>query len=105
MILPTVILPGYFAGWRDYTPLSQLLQQQGIPTAIVPLVKRDWLPTVGGRSMVPILRVLHQTVEQILAKEGGGQVNLIGHSAWGMDWTDLPRGATLLYPRRCGQTR
>ena len=83
MILPTVILPGYFAGWRDYTPLSQLLQQQGIPTAIVPLVKRDWLPTVGGRSMVPILRLLHQTVEQILTKEGGGQVNLIGHSAGG----------------------
>jgi triacylglycerol esterase/lipase EstA (alpha/beta hydrolase family) len=33
--------------------------------------------------MVPILRLLHQTVEQILRKEGGGQVNLIGHSAGG----------------------
>lgn len=80
---PTVILPGYFASARPYRPLEQLLQQQGIPTAIVPLRRRDWIPTIGGRSMVPILRSLHATVEQALQQHRGDRVNLIGHSAGG----------------------
>jgi triacylglycerol esterase/lipase EstA (alpha/beta hydrolase family) len=82
-MLPIVILPGYFARAEEYQPLAELLGQAGFITTIVPLRKLDWLPTVGGRSMVPILRQLHQTVQCTLAESGAEQVILVGHSAGG----------------------
>ena len=83
MSLPTVILPGYFARYSEYQNLAKSLNQQGIPTAIVPLRKRNWFPTLGGRSVVPIIRLIDQTVKQVLEKHQVSQVNLIGHSAGG----------------------
>lgn len=83
MPLPTVILPGYFATATDYLRLQTYLNEQGFPTAIVPLEKRDWLPTFGGRSMVPILRRINATVEKILQQYSASKINLIGHSAGG----------------------
>ena len=83
MVLPTVILPGYFARWTDYAMLAESLQQQGIPTAIVPLRKRDWVPTLGGRSVVPIIRGIDATVRGVLKEHQSDCVNLIGHSAGG----------------------
>lgn len=83
MPLPTVILPGYFASAIEYQSLEQALNQQGIPTVTVPIRKRDWIPTLGGRSIVPILRLIHQTVQQQLQQHNASQVNLIGHSAGG----------------------
>jgi len=80
---PTVILPGYLAGARPYRPLEAVLAQQGYPAATVLLARRNWLPTLGGRSMVPILRQLHGTVQQVLQQHQASQVNLIGHSAGG----------------------
>ena len=83
MPLPTVILPGYLEGAQAYRRLEQSLNELGFPTAIVPLRKRDWLPTVGNRSMIPILRLLHRTVKQMLQQHDCSQINLIGHSAGG----------------------
>lgn len=83
MPLPTVILPGFFASAIEYRALEQALQKLGFPTAIVPLRQRDWFPTVGGRSMIPILRQLDQTVKQLRQDHNVSQVNLIGHSAGG----------------------
>jgi pimeloyl-ACP methyl ester carboxylesterase len=83
MRLPTVIVPGYFARATDYQALAEQLTQQGIPTTIVPLRKRDWLPTLGGRSVVPILRQIDRTVKQILRESGISKINLVGHSAGG----------------------
>ncbi|NEO28097.1 MAG: lipase, partial [Kamptonema sp. SIO4C4] len=83
MVLPTVIVPGYFARATEYTGLAAILRERGIPTSIVPIRKRDWIPTVGGRSIVPILRLLEQTVKQALAEHNAEQVNLVGHSAGG----------------------
>jgi triacylglycerol esterase/lipase EstA (alpha/beta hydrolase family) len=83
MPLPTVILPGYLEGAIAYRLLEESLQELGFPTATVPLRKRDWLPTVGGRSMVPILRQLDRTVKNILKQFNADQINLIGHSAGG----------------------
>jgi triacylglycerol esterase/lipase EstA (alpha/beta hydrolase family) len=83
MPLPTVILPGYLAGAIDYRGLQQILIEAGYPTIIVPLLKRDWLPTLGGRSVLPILERLHQTVEQVMQDHNSSQINLIGHSAGG----------------------
>ncbi|MBD2315080.1 lipase [Desertifilum sp. FACHB-1129] len=83
MTLPTVILPGYFAGAVAYRQMAQYLESQGFPTVVVPLRRRDWFPTVGGRSMVPILRYLDRTVKQLMAEHDAPKVNLIGHSAGG----------------------
>jgi triacylglycerol esterase/lipase EstA (alpha/beta hydrolase family) len=83
MPLPTVILPGYFAAASDYQELEKFLVDRGFPTVTVPLSKGDWLPTLGGRSMVPILRQLDRTVKQMLHEYGVSQINLIGHSAGG----------------------
>ena len=83
MLLPTVILPGYFARAREYEILAQSLNEQDIPTVIVPLRKRDWFPTLGGRSVVPIIKKIDQTVQEIRTQYQAEQVNLIGHSAGG----------------------
>jgi pimeloyl-ACP methyl ester carboxylesterase len=83
MPLPAVILPGYFARGTDYYSLEKDLNQKGIPTVTVPLTKRDWLPTLGGRSIVPIIRKIDQVVQQTLATYQVSEVNLIGHSAGG----------------------
>lgn len=83
MPLPTVILPGYFASALEYQSLEQSLQASGFPAVTVPLAQRDWFPTLGGRSMVPILRKIDQTVKQQLEQHNTSKINLIGHSAGG----------------------
>jgi triacylglycerol esterase/lipase EstA (alpha/beta hydrolase family) len=83
MPLPTVILPGFFAGALEYRDLEQSLQQLGFPTVTVPLRQRDWFPTVGGRSMLPILQKLDKTVKQVITGYNASKINLIGHSAGG----------------------
>jgi triacylglycerol esterase/lipase EstA (alpha/beta hydrolase family) len=82
-MLPTVILPGYLESADVYLPLQQALTELGTPTTTVPLRKRDWLPTLGGRSMIPILRELDRTVNEALTNHNTNQINLIGHSAGG----------------------
>ncbi|MDY7012903.1 MAG: alpha/beta fold hydrolase [Cyanobacteriota bacterium] len=83
MLLPTLILPGFFASASEYRALELSLNQRGIPTSTVPLRKRSWLPTLGGRSMVPILHSLDRSVKQALQQYSTDRVNLIGHSAGG----------------------
>ena len=83
MPLPTVILPGYLAGAIEYRDLEQALNDRGIPTVTVPLRWQDWVPTIGGRSVTPVLRQIDATVQQMLEQHGTGKVNLVGHSAGG----------------------
>ncbi|MBW4649959.1 MAG: lipase [Kastovskya adunca ATA6-11-RM4] len=82
-MLPIVILPGYFAGATEYLELEKSLRERGFPTTTVPLRRGDWFPTVGGRSMVPILRQIDRTVQHMLSSHNASQVNLIAHSAGG----------------------
>ncbi len=82
-MLPTIILPGYLAGALPYDEMAQALGQLGYPVRTVPLRRRDWLPTLGGRSVLPILQKLDQTVKQLQAETGSETVNLVGHSAGG----------------------
>jgi pimeloyl-ACP methyl ester carboxylesterase len=83
MPLPTVILPGYLAPARDYFALERILTEQGFPTVTVPLTRRDWWITIGGRPVTPILEILDQTIRNVLRETQADQVNLIGHSAGG----------------------
>ncbi len=82
-MLPTVILPGYLESAIAYRELEQALQHLGFPTATVPLRRRDWFPTLGGRSVTPILQQLDRTVKQVMQQYNASQINLIGHSAGG----------------------
>ncbi|MBV8885310.1 MAG: alpha/beta hydrolase [Chroococcidiopsidaceae cyanobacterium CP_BM_RX_35] len=82
-MLPTVILPGYLESAIAYRKLEQSLQQLGFPTKTVPLRRRDWFPTLGGRSVTPILLQLDQTVKQAMQQYNAPQINLVGHSAGG----------------------
>ncbi|QZZ20784.1 lipase [Leptothermofonsia sichuanensis E412] len=83
MGLPTVILPGYLAGASEYLALEQALQAKGIPASVVPIRWHDWLPTLGGRSVTPILRKLDRTMKQVLQQHRTARINLVGHSAGG----------------------
>lgn len=83
MYLPSVILPGYLAGASDYLDLAARLTAQNMPTEVVPLKWWEWLPTVGGRSIAPILARLDATVKDVLQRYDAPQVNIIAHSAGG----------------------
>ncbi|MBW4626885.1 MAG: lipase [Brasilonema octagenarum HA4186-MV1] len=83
MPLPTVILPGYLESGVAYRSLEQSLQELGFLAVTVALRRRDWIPTLGGRSVTPILQQLHATVNQMLQRCNTSQINLIGHSAGG----------------------
>lgn len=83
MALPTIILPGYLAGASPYQEMEQALRELGIPATTVPLKRSDWFPTLGGRSVLPILYQLDQTVQRVMAETGSDRINLIGHSAGG----------------------
>jgi triacylglycerol esterase/lipase EstA (alpha/beta hydrolase family) len=83
MAFPNIILPGYLAGASDYFDLKRSLVDLGFQTVIVPLAWWEWLPTVGGRSIAPILEKLDQTVKQVCQEFQVSQVNLIAHSAGG----------------------
>jgi pimeloyl-ACP methyl ester carboxylesterase len=80
---PVVILPGYLAGATPYSEMEQALRELGFSAVTVPLKRRDWFPTVGGRSMLPILQQLDQTVRQVMQETGSDRINLVGHSAGG----------------------
>lgn len=82
-MLPIVILPGYLEGAIAYRQLEQSLEQMGFPTVTVPLRRQDWLSTLGGRPVTPILQQLDRTVKQVLQQYNASTINLIGHSAGG----------------------
>jgi triacylglycerol esterase/lipase EstA (alpha/beta hydrolase family) len=83
MFLPTVILPGYLAGSTPYREMEESLREMGSVAVTVPLRRRDWVPTVGGRSMLPILQKLDETVQRLREETGSDRINLVGHSAGG----------------------
>jgi pimeloyl-ACP methyl ester carboxylesterase len=78
-----VLLPGYLAGAAPYQGLVQAAQALGVRIQVVPLRWWDWLPTLGGRSVTPILERLDQTIQQVRQQYPGGKITLIGHSAGG----------------------
>jgi len=82
-MIPNIILPGYLAGSKDYVDLQKSLESLGLKAIIVPLKWWEWLPTVGGRSIAPILLKLDETVKLVCQEFQVSQVNLIAHSAGG----------------------
>ena len=83
MPLPTVILPGYLASALPYQEMETALVNQGFPAVTVPLRRRDWLPTLGGRSVMNIIQVLDATAQRAMFDYDCNSINLVGHSAGG----------------------
>jgi len=83
MPLPTVILPGYLASDLPYQEMERALRGRGFPAITVPLRRRDWLSTVGGRSVINIIKVLDATAQQAMSDHNCNRINLVGHSAGG----------------------
>lgn len=83
MALPTVILPGYLANAQPYQEMETALAKQGVAAATVPLRRRDWLPTVGGRSVIDIVQALDATAQRVMVDHACNKINLVGHSAGG----------------------
>ncbi|MGC1307671.1 MAG: lipase [Phormidesmis sp.] len=83
MPLPTVLLPGYLASARPYLEMEQALADKGFPAVTVPLRRRDWLPTLGGRSVTNIIQALDATAQRAMMDWGCNRINLVAHSAGG----------------------
>ncbi len=83
MPLPVVILPGYLAGAAPYRPMEEGLAALGYAAVTVPLRRSDWFPTLGGRSVSPILNKLDMTVQTVREQTGSDRIILVGHSAGG----------------------
>jgi len=78
-----VILPGYLASAQPYQEMEQALVAAGFPAVTVPLRRRDWLPTIGGRSVINIIQSLDATAQRAMVDYSCNQINLVGHSAGG----------------------
>ncbi len=83
MPLPTVIVPAYLASALPYQEMENALIAQGFPAVTVPLRRRDWLSTLGGRSVLHIIQALDAIAQRVMIDHGCNQINLVGHSAGG----------------------
>eukprot|EP00210_Caulerpa_lentillifera_P002741 g2620.t1 len=50
-----LVIPGYLLDAQDFLPLVQTLRDQGYNAVLPPIRWFNWLPTLGGRSLRPIL--------------------------------------------------
>ncbi len=69
-----LVLPGYYTGSSAFLPLVRTLQERGFEAALPPLNANDWAPTLGGRSMRPILDRLEYAAVKMAA---GIQVSIL----------------------------
>jgi pimeloyl-ACP methyl ester carboxylesterase len=83
MPLPTVIVPGYLASAQPYQEMENALIAKGFPAVTVPLRKRDWLPALGGRSVLHIIKALDAIAQRAMVDYSSNQINLVGHAAGG----------------------
>ena len=62
-----VIVPGFLNDANDYAPLARALTKRGLPTAVVPMPLWHWIPTIGGRSVRPVLERIDHAVRHVSA--------------------------------------
>lgn len=62
---PVLVLPGYLRDCTEYAPLVAELRARGFEAWAAPIRWYHWAPTVGGRSMRPILDRIHHAVTHL----------------------------------------
>lgn len=58
-----IIVPGFLFGASKYEPLRKSLTEAGLDAVIAPIETWHWIPTLGGRSVRPILERIDWTVD------------------------------------------
>lgn len=66
-VAAAVLVPGFLTGADEFEPLCAALTAKGIPTVAVPMPNWHWLPSLGGRSVRPILERIDFTVKHLVA--------------------------------------
>ena len=62
-----VIVPGFLNAASDYEPLALALTDRGLPSVVVPMPIWHWIPTIGGRSVRPVLDRIDSAVRHVAA--------------------------------------
>lgn len=78
-----LIIPGYLAGAEVYQDLAVHLEGLGFRVGIVPLRWWDWLVTLGGRPVTPILAQVDRALTALESAYPQSPITLVGHSAGG----------------------
>ncbi|CAM9764203.1 unnamed protein product [Ectocarpus fasciculatus] len=64
-----VIIPGFATDARVFEKLCHRLERRGVASVVVPIRWYHWLPTLGGRSVRPILDRIHETVVRCVSAQ------------------------------------
>lgn len=83
-----LVLPGYLIDARQMVPLVENLRERGFNAMLPPLRWYDWIPTVGGRPLRPVLDLVHYVLGQAasgleVGEETGYEVPLPEEATWG----------------------
>eukprot|EP00775_Hariotina_reticulata_P011086 gene11086-11241_t len=98
---PVLVVPAFYLDAAAFRPLVQELRAQGFNAALPPIRWTDWVPTLGGRSVRPILDRMDWALTQLLegyqvTEEGGYEVSLpqpAGIDDWLAEFRDASQGA------------
>lgn len=61
---PVLVLPGYLIDSKQMLPLVKNLRQRGYSAMLPPLRWYDWIPTIGGRPLRPVLDLVHYVLAE-----------------------------------------
>ena len=62
-----VIVPGFLNDSNDYAALARSLTERGLPTVVTPMPLWHWIPSIGGRSVRPVLERIDHAVRHVSA--------------------------------------
>lgn len=63
---PVLVVPAFYLDAQVFKPLVQELRSRGFNAALPPVRWTDWVPTLGGRSVRPILDRMDWALTQLL---------------------------------------
>ena len=64
-----LIIPGWLQDASHYSPLAAELRRRGYHAQVAPIRTYHWIPTLGGRSVRPLLDKLERALDLLLATE------------------------------------
>lgn len=82
-----LVVPGYLLDAREFVPLVAQLRADGFNAALAPIRWYNWLPTLGGRSLRPILDRIDYAVKRLaseidVSEENGFEIQLTKEATW-----------------------
>lgn len=98
---PVLVVPAFYLDAQAFKPLVQELRSRGFNAALPPIRWTDWVPTLGGRSVRPILDRMDYALTQLLegyqvSEQGNFEVPLpqpATYQDWLQEFRDASQGA------------